>query len=145
VRTVIVSVSLDVSRPRQQVFDLMADARNEPRWNSQVSATDLVSDEPVGAGSRFTTVNRGQSYDVLITTYTPSDELVFAVDGKPMTITGRLLFTDTPDGGTHLSAEFTMQPKGFLKVLFPLMGPAVRKDFPKQFASFKAFCEGQEG
>ena len=28
-----------------------------------------------------------------------------------------------------------------MKVLFPLMGPAVRKDFPRQFESFREFCE----
>ena len=29
------------------------------------------------------------------------------------------------------------------KIMLPLLGPAVRRDFPKQFASFKAFCEAR--
>jgi hypothetical protein len=32
-----------------------------------------------------------------------------------------------------------------MKVMLPLMGPLVRRDFPKQFASFKEFCESRTG
>jgi hypothetical protein len=36
-----------------------------------------------------------------------------------------------------------MQPRGIMKVLLPLMSPMVRRDFPKQLDSFKAFCESR--
>ena len=57
----IVNVDVAIGAPIGRVFDLMADSRNEPRWNSQVSTTELVSDEPVAQGSEFTTVNRGRA------------------------------------------------------------------------------------
>jgi hypothetical protein len=65
---------------------------------------------------------------------------VFTVVGKAMSILGTLQFIEVEDG-TRLEAEFDMQPQGFMKVMFPLMGPAVRKDFPRQLASFREFCE----
>jgi hypothetical protein len=34
-----------------------------------------------------------------------------------------------------------MRPKGFMKLIFPLMKPAVQKDLPRQMQSFKTFCE----
>ena len=134
------TVSVDVQEPPGRVFDLMADARNEPAWNSQVTSTDLTSGEPIGPGSTFTTVNRGQTYTAVITEYERPHRLTFEVTGKAMTITGRMWFTGAPDT-TQLKAEFDMQPKGFMKAVLPLMAPAVRKDFPRQFASFKRFCE----
>ena len=133
-------MAVDVAAPPEKVFDLMADARNEPTWNSQVSATDLTSAEPIGQGSTFRTVNRGQEYTATITQYARPTALTYEVVGKAMTITGRLTFGATT-AGTHVDATFDMQPQGALKLFFPLMGPAVRRDFPKQFASFKAFCE----
>jgi uncharacterized protein YndB with AHSA1/START domain len=54
------SVAVDITAPPELVFDLMADARTEPTWNSQVSETELTTPEPIGSGSRFRTVNRGQ-------------------------------------------------------------------------------------
>jgi len=62
------------------------------------------------------------------------------VTGKPMDIRGTFAFE--PGGaGTAFRGEFDMNPKGFMKVVFPLMTPIVRKDLAKQSQSFKAFCE----
>jgi hypothetical protein len=141
---VIVNVDVDVNRPREQVFDLMADARNEPVWNSQVSRTEMISEEPIGDGSEFTTTNRGQEYIAIITSYDRPNGLAFTVVGKPMEIVASLRFTDSADG-TRMTGQFDLQPRGFMKLMMPLMAGAVRKDFPKQFASFKDFCESYAG
>ena len=44
------SAQSDISRPPEEVFDRMADARNDPAWNSQVSSSELVSEGQVGPG-----------------------------------------------------------------------------------------------
>jgi uncharacterized protein YndB with AHSA1/START domain len=135
-----ITVAEDIAAPPERVFDLMADARNEPTWNSQVSATDLTSPEPIGAGTTFRTVNRGQEYVATITDYERPGRLTFEVAGRAMTITGRMTF-GAAGGGTHLDATFDMQPQGAMRFMLPLMAPMVRRDFPKQFASFKRFVE----
>ena len=53
------SAESDIARSPDEVFDRMADARNEPSWNTQVSRSDLVSGGEVGPGAKFVTVNRG--------------------------------------------------------------------------------------
>jgi hypothetical protein len=134
------TVESDVARSPAEVFDRLADARNEPSWNSQVSRSDLLSDEPIGQGSRFVTVNRGKPYDSTITTHRTPDLLVFEVTGQPLDITAS--FTITPRGaGSHIVSEFDFRPKGAMKVMFPLMQSAIRKDLAKQSQSFKRFCE----
>ena len=120
----------------------MADARNEAAWNSQVSTSELLSPEPVGLGSEFRTVNRGQTYDATITEFTPAQAVTFAITGKSMDLTGTFRFAETT-GGTQVDAEFDLRPKGFMKVIMPLMAPVVRKSFPKELARFKAFCESR--
>ena len=134
------TVESDITRPPAEVFERLADARNEPSWNSQVSRSELVSEEPVGQGSRFVTVNRGKPYDSTVTTHEPPELLVFEVTGKPLDITAS--FTIAPRGdGSHVVSEFHFRPKGAMKVTFPLMQSAVRKDLAKQSQSFKRFCE----
>jgi len=134
-----VATTTRIACPPEQVYDMLADMRNEARWNSRFSSAELRSDEPIGAGSRFAIVNGGSRYDVEITTYERPSRLVFEARGKPdLTIA----YTVTPtDEGTNLESDLDFRPRGVLKLLFPLLGPVIRRDVPKQFASFKALCE----
>ena len=42
-----------IRRPIEEVFDFVADERNEPRYNHQMTAAELLTPEPIGPGSRF--------------------------------------------------------------------------------------------
>jgi hypothetical protein len=136
-------VSLDTSSTvpvaPDVAFDAMADARNETKWNSKVTRSELVSGEPIGRGSRFETVNRGQTYDATITEYDRPSRITFEVTGKQMDITSTFTFTGDAQG-TALQGAFDFRPKGALKVLFPLIRPMIKRDLPKQMQSFSAFC-----
>jgi Polyketide cyclase / dehydrase and lipid transport len=126
--------------PIEEAFDLMADARNEATWNGPVSSAELVSDEPVGLGSRFLVINRGQKYLGTIARHERPHHLRFEVNGKRLDITGSFTFAPDRDG-TALDAEFDFHPKRAMKLLFPLLAPLVRRDLPRQLTSFKSFCE----
>ena len=118
---------------------MVADLRNETRWNSRVSSAELRSAEPIELGSRFAIVNGGTAYDVTITTYDRPSRLVLEASGNPdLTIA----YTLTPTGdGTDLESDFDFRPRGILKVVFLLLAPVIRRDVPKQYASLKALCE----
>jgi hypothetical protein len=133
-------VESDIDRPPEAVFDRMADARNEPSWNSQVSSSELVSGEPIEQGTRFLTHNRGQPYDAAITTYRRPEQVVFEVTGKRLDITASFTIRRVGEG-SHVVSEFDFRPKAVMKAMFPAMKGAIRKDLAKQSASFKQFCE----
>ena len=118
---------------------MLADLRNDTQWNSRVSRAELRSPEPIGLGSRFAIVNGGTPYDVTITTYDRASRLVLEASGKP-DLTIAYTFTPTGDG-TRLESDFDFRPTGALKLVFALLGPVIRRDVPKQFASLKALCE----
>ncbi len=129
--------------PSERAFDLMADARNEPRWNSQVSRAELRSDEPVGQGTQFVIVNRGQEYAVTLATYERPTRLVFDVRGQ-MDISIDYRFAPQGDG-TGYHAVYDFRPKGAMKVLAALLRPVIRRSLHKETASFVALCEGAAG
>lgn len=139
-RRVAFVVRNEIAAAPEKAFDLMADARNEPAWNSQVSRSELLSGEPVGPGSRFLTVNRGRDYEATISTYERPSVLVFDVRGAAMDITAT--FRVSAHGpGSVVEGSFDFSPKGFMAAVFPLMKPMVRRDLERQSARFKAFCE----
>jgi hypothetical protein len=57
-----------------------------------------------------------------------------------MDITTTFRFTAS-DGQTALHGEFDFRPKGFMKAVFPVMRPVIRRDLAKQSQRFKALCE----
>ena len=134
-----VTTRTGIACPPEQVFDTLADLRNDTKWNSRVSSAELLSGEPIGPGSHFAIVNGGTPYDVTITTYDRPSRLSIEASGKPdLTIA----YTFTPAGeGTDLESTFDFRPSGVLKMLFPLLAPVIRRDVPKQHASLKALCE----
>jgi hypothetical protein len=134
-----VTATTRIACPPEDVFDTLADLRNDTKWNSRVSSAELRSAEPIGLGSRFAIVNGGTAYDVTVTGYDRPSRLELETSGNPeLTIACTL----TPTGdGTELRSDFDFRPKGALKVLFPLLAPVIRRDVPKQYASLKALCE----
>jgi len=42
-----------------EVFDTVADERNEPRYNPRIARAEMLTDEPVGAGSHFVAEPKG--------------------------------------------------------------------------------------
>ena len=138
-----VTATTRIACPPEDVFDILADLRNDEQWNSRVSRAELQSPEPIGQGSRFAVVNGGTPYDVTITSYERPSRLVFEASGKPeLTIACTLTPTDE---GTELKSDFDFRPRGALKVVFPLLAPVIRRDVPKQYASLKALCETSHG
>jgi len=134
-----VTTTTRINCPPEKVFDTLADLRNDTQWNSRVSRAELLSPESIGQGSRFAIVNGGTPYDVTITTYDRPSRLVLEASGKPDLTIACALTRRGED--TELESDFDFRPRGALKVLFPLLGPVIRRDVPKQFASLKALCE----
>lgn len=134
-----VTTTTRIACPPEEVFETLADLRNETRWNSRVSSAELQSAEPIGAGARFTIVNGGTTYDTNIAVYDPPSRLVLEASGKPdLTIA----YTLTANGdGTKLESDFDFRPRGALKVLFSLLAPVIRRDVSRQYASLKTLCE----
>ena len=134
-----VAVEQQIECSPEAAFDLMADASGEAEWNSSVSRAELRSDRPIGAGAQFVIVNRGEEYDVTITTYDRPVSLEFRATGS-IGLVIRHAF-DSRDGGTHMTAAYDFQPRGPLKVVFTLMKPLIARNVRTQLASFKALCE----
>jgi uncharacterized protein YndB with AHSA1/START domain len=57
-----------INRPVEDVFDFVADERNEPRYNPQMRRAEQISDGPIGIGTRFRAelVNMGRTVEMVI-------------------------------------------------------------------------------
>jgi hypothetical protein len=50
-----------IDAPVEEVFDLVADERNEPRYNPRIVRAEKLSEGPVGRGARFVAEPKGRA------------------------------------------------------------------------------------
>lgn len=55
-----ISGEVMIAAPIEEVFDLVADERNEPKYNRRIVSAQKVSEGPVGKGARFTAQRNGR-------------------------------------------------------------------------------------
>jgi hypothetical protein len=52
-----------ISRSVEEVFDFVADERNEPLYNPRMVRAEQISSGPIGAGTRFHAELKGRGAD----------------------------------------------------------------------------------
>ncbi|MGN6575286.1 MAG: SRPBCC family protein [Nocardioides sp.] len=113
-----------IKAPVQQVFDLVADDRNEPRYNPRIARVEKQGDGPVGAGARFRVEPRGMgargAMTMVIAEYAPPRRLRNLVTSGYLRVDGVLDFEEA-DGGTRLRWDWDMSLVGPMRLLSPLL------------------------
>ena len=115
-----------IDRPIDEVFDFVADERNEPGYNPQMTRAEMVTQEPIGVGSKFhsvmTGVGRGADMTIEFTEFDRPHRLGSATHISNMDINGTLVF-EAQGQSTKMKWLWNIEPRGFIK----LLGPIVRR------------------
>lgn len=135
--------AMHIDCPPAAAFDMMADVRRVADWNGGVSRAEMTSAGPIGQGSKFIAINRGQKLESTITTFDRPELLEFSTAGKAFDVAGTFRFEEA-GAGTGLVIELDPHPKGIMKLLFPVLKPMIRRDLRKQHLKFKDYCESQQ-
>ena len=112
-----------INRPIDEVFDFVADARNEPKYNPQMTLAEMVTQGPIGLGSKFHSVMTGALAADMTIEFTEFDRprrLGSTTHLSNMDIDGTLLFE--PQGqSTKMKWLWNIEARGFLKLLRPIV------------------------
>jgi hypothetical protein len=113
-----------IHRPVAEVFDFVADERNEPRHNPGMLRAELLTPGPVGLGSRFRAEMRTRPRPVVMTTentgYDRPRRLASTTRLSTMDIEGTLTFDPVP-AGTRMRWSWEVRPRGLLKLAAPVV------------------------
>jgi carbon monoxide dehydrogenase subunit G len=138
------TVSVQISRPPDEVFAFVADARNRPFWDESVDSEELTSPEPIGIGSTVRTRLRSLGREYVLTWEIvehepPSRQTIESTSGPfPSTLAYRLT---AQDGGTLLAFSVTGRPTGVLRLLEPLLARNAERNLDRGFPRLKRFLE----
>jgi uncharacterized protein YndB with AHSA1/START domain len=113
-----------IHAPVDEVFDMVADERHEPRYNPRIVRAEKVSEGPVGTGTRFVAEpksmgTRGEM-TLTILEYDRPHRLHNVVRSSYMQVDGTLTFEEV-EGGTRLRWDWDMGLIGPMRLMSPLL------------------------
>jgi hypothetical protein len=133
-----------IHRPVDEVFDFVADERNEPRYNPRMRWAEKISPGPVGLGTRFraetAAMGRRAEMTIEITAYDRPRRLASSTHLSTMDIHGTLDFAPFP-WGTRMRWSWELEPRGVLALMSPLIAHLGRRQEVAIWASLKRILE----
>lgn len=136
--------SIDIARPVPDVFDLVADQRNEVRYNPDMLESHQVTGGPIGVGTVFEATVRGRRRPIDVTIecvgYDPPHRLASRSRTAGTVIDGELRFAPTTDG-TRMSWNWHVRLSGAARLAGPLVAVIGRRQERRIWSGLKRYLE----
>jgi carbon monoxide dehydrogenase subunit G len=124
--------AIDVARGPEQIFAILDDLSQTPRWVSRCTGIEKLSPGPntVGTKVRYAYREGGRTgtMDGEIKARTPNERLTVGYSDKMMEVVVDFQMT-RKDGGARLVHTIDIKPKSLMAKLF---APLVRRQLPEQ-------------
>jgi uncharacterized protein YndB with AHSA1/START domain len=135
-----------INRPVEEVFDFLADGRNEPHYNPHMLRAEQTSTGPVGPGTQFrtevTTGSRSMEMIYEITAYERPQRLAGRTIKGPIDVQSTETFDSVP-GGTHFRWVMELESRGLFKLLSPLVARMMGRNLDTLLANIKRLLEAE--
>ncbi|HEX6758460.1 MAG TPA: wax ester/triacylglycerol synthase domain-containing protein [Propionibacteriaceae bacterium] len=134
--------TLDIAAPAEELFDFVVDVRNEPRWNPQMLQVQMLTSEPVRAGTTFRVIfGRGVGEAVIEDTKVDRPHSWTAVSrSRVLDVESEGQILDVP-GGSRLIMRSRLRPRGTLRLLTPALGWWMHRTWEQDLRRVKALLE----
>jgi len=135
--------TITIDRPREAVFDYLADLENLPTWNYAIQVTRKVTTGPVDVGARFhqvrtVPVRREESLEV--TEFEEGRRLT--IRGSLNDLPAHLSYLLEPAGdSTHLTNTVELSTSGPLSLVAPLAQRQIRSAVAANLGVLKQVLE----
>lgn len=144
-RTVDVTTSIEIARPRQVVAAYAADPDHVRDWYANIDRVTWETEKPLGIGTRLAFVarflGRTLSYTYQVTDFVPAERLVMATAEGSFPMETTYTWADLPGRGTQMTLRNRGTPSGFAGLTALFMVAAMRRANRKDLAALKSLLE----
>jgi uncharacterized membrane protein len=138
-----IEYSTVINRPVEEVFALLSNVENNPKWSSAFLEVQKTSEGPVGVGTTWRGVGKflGNRIETEIeqTEYEPNRKST-QKSKSPFPVNQQMTF-ESVDGGTRVNVKFEAEPGGFFKLAEPLLAGMTKRNIEGELANLKDLME----
>jgi carbon monoxide dehydrogenase subunit G len=136
--------SISIARPPAEVFNYIADIRNDPSWHTDVTEVSASTDA-VGLGTVFhvkVKPSMGVSEGAMTVSRLEPGRLI-EFDGRMGRMAPRVTnICEADRQGTRVTRRVEIDPPGIMRLMSPLIASKIGKDNDRFLANLKRLLEG---
>jgi hypothetical protein len=140
-----VTTEVVIDRSRDRVAAYAGDPSNAPEWYVNIKSVEWKTPPPLAVGSRVAFVahflGRRLAYTYEFVEWVPGAKLVMRTAEGPFPMETTYTWESQGDGKTRMTLRNHGEPKGFSKIVGPLMAAAMRRTNRKDLSRLKALLE----
>jgi uncharacterized membrane protein len=138
-------LSIVIKRPIEEAFAFLANLENDVQWHSAFVEVRNTSEGSNGVGARFLVFEGllgrrtpGTEYEV--TEYEPNQVAAWKTVAGPLQLKFRRAF-ERVDDGTRFAVRYEGEPRGFIKLAWPLITRLVKRQQGGDMRNLKEMME----
>ncbi len=137
-------VSTTIKRPVEDVFAVLSNVENNPKWSSVALEAKKTSEGPIGVGStaRFVGkfLGRRIESESEVTEFEPNRKYSWKSKSGPFPIKASTTFEQI-EGGTRVNTTAEAEPGGFFKLAEPLIMSMGKRQFQNDLDNLRDLME----
>lgn len=137
-------ISTTIKRPVEDVWAVISNVENNPKWSSAALEAKQTSPGPIGVGTtaRFVGkfLGRRIQSDSVVTEFEANRKYSFESKSGPFPIKGSNT-VEQIEGGTRVTATFDVEPGGFFKLAEPLVMSMAKRQLQGDLDNLKDLME----
>ena len=137
-------VSTTIKRPVEDVFAVMSNVENNPKWSSVALEAEQTSPGPIGVGTTARVVakvlGRRMESDFEVTEFEPNRKFVSQSKSGPFPLQVSVTF-EPIEGGTRVNTTIEGEPGGFFKLAEPLIVSVSKRQSQSDLDNLKDLME----
>lgn len=137
---------IEIEASVREVSMYAADPDNAPNWYEKIESIEWVTQPPVELGSKMRFVahflGRRLEYTYEVVEYKAGRRLVMRTAEGPFPMETTYVWEKLPGDRTRMTLRNRGEPKGFSKLMAPLMRGAMKKANEADLRSLKSLFEG---
>lgn len=140
-----IAASTTIRRPVQEVFAVVAEPTNMPKWNSAVQSVDKTSDGPTRVGTTFHSTRKVLGREVVMDYQVTEFEVnrrIAQLTTRPFPLTLTLAMEPTTEG-TRLDMIADGKPSGLFKLADPIGRRMGNRHHRHALATLRALLEAR--
>jgi uncharacterized protein YndB with AHSA1/START domain len=139
-----IEVSTVINGPVEEVFAVLSNEENRPKWSSTTVEVKKTSEGPIGEGTAWRGVDRifgrRMERESVYTEYERNRKIIQKSTSGPVPFEVRSVF-EPVEGGTRVIVIAEAQPSGLSKLAGPLLMRIRKRQFARDLANLKAMIE----